>query len=69
MSHSATFAGQAATIDGERIYVVELRLSATEMDAMIAAYDPQSATSPSAADCRTIARPVLDAILAAQEPT
>lgn len=46
---------------------VMVRLSRSEADALLASYDPQSASSPPAADCRAIARPIADA-LAALEP-
>jgi len=59
---SCTFAGTATTVDGERVYIVSLLISADEMDAVIAAYAPQSPTSPPAADCRAIAKPVVDVI-------
>ena len=44
-----------------------MRLTAAEADDLLSSYDPQSATSPPAADCRAIARPIADA-LAALEP-
>jgi len=44
-----------------------MRLTRTEADALLADYDPQSASSPPAAACRGVARPIADA-LAALEP-
>lgn len=67
MPTSAIYAGSAATIEGERIYLISLQLPASEMDAIVVAFDPQSPTSPPAADCRFIAKPVVEAIRAAQE--
>lgn len=46
---------------------VMVRLSRSEANALVASYDPGSATSPPAADCRAVARPIADA-LAALEP-
>lgn len=46
---------------------VRLILTPAEEAALLASYDPQSASSPPAADCRAIARPIADA-LAALEP-
>lgn len=44
-----------------------MRLTAAEAADLLASYDPQSASSPPAADCRAIARPIAAAI-AALEP-
>jgi hypothetical protein len=41
---------------------VVVRMSREEADAMIAAFDETSATSPSAADSREIARPIVIAL-------
>ena len=41
-----------------------MRLTRAEADDLLASYDPQSATSPPAADCRAVARPIADALLA-----
>jgi hypothetical protein len=46
----------------ENVVSVVLRMSREEADAMIAAFDETSATSPSAADSREIARPVVIAL-------
>ena len=60
---------QRDIFDDSGVEHVELtvRLTAAEADALLASYDPQSASSPPAADCRAIARPIADA-LAALEP-
>jgi hypothetical protein len=58
----ATCHGEALTIDGQRIYVVSVRLTASEMDAVLSTFDEASATSPSAADCRAVARPIVVAV-------
>lgn len=55
----ATHHGTGATIDGQQVYVVTVRLTQTEMDAIVDAFDESSQTSPSAADCRAIARPIV----------
>ena len=66
MSHAAIYAGEAGTIEGERVYVCTLHLSADEADAILATFDPNSASSPTAAECRAVARPIFEALLAAQ---
>jgi hypothetical protein len=43
-------------------YVIPVLVDDTEVAALLAAYDQASATSPSAADSRIIARLVLDAL-------
>ena len=53
--------------DGVEHVELTVRLTAAEAADLLASYDPQSATSPPAADCRAIARPIADA-LAALEP-
>ena len=60
---------QRDIFDDAGVEHVELtvRLTAAEAADLLASYDPQSATSPPAADCRAIARPIADA-LAALEP-
>ena len=60
---------QNGIFDDAGVEHVELtvRLTAAEADDLLSSYDPQSATSPPAADCRAIARPIADA-LAALEP-
>jgi len=45
---------------------VTVDMSAEECDRCLSVYDPTSGTSPSAAECRRIARVVLDALLAAK---
>lgn len=47
---------------------VLFRLSRSEADALVASFDPQSATSPPAAECRAIARPIAEAIAALDAP-
>ena len=56
------------TPNGDAICVeVRLVLTPAEEAELLASYDPQSASSPPAADCRAIARPIAAAI-AALEP-
>ena len=45
-----------------------LRITQAEADDLLTSYDPQSATSPPAADCRAIARPIAAAIAALDTP-
>lgn len=45
---------------------VELVFMASDIDAIVAVFDPSSASSPSAADSRAIARPIVEAIVAAR---
>jgi len=54
------------SIDGTEAQVPACVVTITlaEIKAVLAAYDPASASSPPAATCREIARPILDAILA-----
>lgn len=60
---------QPGIYDDAGVEHVELtvRLTAAEAADLLSSYDPQSASSPPAADCRAIARPIADA-LAALEP-
>ena len=53
-----TDAGDAICVE------VRLILTPAEEADLLASYDPQSATSPPAADCRAVARPIADALLA-----
>ena len=39
-----------------------------DADALVASYDPASATSPPAADCRAVARPIAEAVAALNRP-
>lgn len=52
-----TDAGDAVCVE------VRLVLTPAEEADLLASYDPQSATSPPAADCRAVARPIADALL------
>lgn len=45
---------------------VSLVFDKAAIDAIADAFDPSSATSPPAAECRAIARPIVEAILAAR---
>lgn len=57
------------TPDGDAVCAeVRLVLTPDEEAALLASYDPQSATSPPAAECRAIARPVAEAIAALGAP-
>ena len=57
------------SIDGSEVQVPAMTITVTlaEIDEVLAAYDPASASSPPAATCRAIARPILDAIREAAE--
>jgi hypothetical protein len=44
-----------------------IRFDQAELDALLAAYNPASGTSPSATECRPVVRAILDAIIAAEE--
>jgi hypothetical protein len=48
--------------DGSAPVIVTLRMTQAEADALIANFDPASATSPPAADCRAVARPIATAV-------
>ncbi len=50
--------------DGVPHVEMRLRLTQAEADDLLASYDPQAAASPPAAECRAVARPVADALLA-----
>lgn len=52
---------------GGRLTSVVVRIDQTELDRLLAAYDPGSGTSPSVADARPVLRAILDAIIAAEE--
>lgn len=54
--------------EGDAFSEVTLRISAGELDRLLAAYDPNSATSPVVADCRPLVRAILDAIVASRNP-
>lgn len=43
-------------------YIVVICRDKTDIDPIVAGFDPASASSPSAADCRDIARPIVQAI-------
>ena len=47
---------------GDAFAEVTLRIDAAELDRLLAAYDPNSGTSPGVADCRPIVRAILDKI-------
>lgn len=47
---------------------IGLWIEGVELERLIAAYDPNSATSPSVADARPILRAILDAVLEAPSP-
>ena len=57
------------TPDGDAICVeVRLILTPAEEAALMGSFDPSSASSPPAAECRAIARPVAEAIAALDAP-
>lgn len=57
------------TPDGDALCVaVHLVLTPAEEAALMGSFDPQSATSPPAAECRAIARPIAEAIAAVDAP-
>ena len=47
-------------------WIITVTFTDDEMQAILAQYDPASATSPSVTVCRPIVRPMLDAVLAYQ---
>lgn len=53
---------------GDAYSEVTLRIDAAELDRLLAAYDPNSGTSPAVADCRPLVRAILDAIVASRNP-
>lgn len=50
-------------------WLVTCTFTDDEMNAILAEYDPASATSPAVTACRPIVRKMLDAVLAAQQAT
>lgn len=54
--------------DGSVYSELTLRIDAAELDRLLAAYDPGSATSPPVADCRPLVRAILDAVKASRNP-
>jgi hypothetical protein len=55
---------------GERPVVrVMVQFDQTELDGLLAAYEPESGTSPSCGDCRPILRAILNAALEAAPPS
>ena len=54
--------------DGSAPVIVVLRMTEADADALVASYDPASATSPPAADCRAVARPIAEAVAALDRP-
>ena len=56
----------AGAEEDREVVRVELVFMRTEIDAVIAAFDASVAASPSAADCRAIARPIVEAIVASR---
>lgn len=57
---------QRDIFDDAGVEYVELtmRLTAAEAADLLSSYDPQAAASPPAADCRAVARPIADALVA-----
>jgi hypothetical protein len=45
---------------------LSLWIEGSELDRLLAAYDPSSGTSPSVSDARPVLRAILDAVLAAR---
>lgn len=60
----------AVAVDGQDVDTdvlnVEIVFLKADIDAIADAFDPASASSPPAADCRAVARPIVEAILAAR---
>ena len=48
--------------DDPRAVVVTLVLYGDEADALLSSFDPSSPSSPPAAECRTVARPIAEAL-------
>ncbi len=55
---------------GERgVARITLQFDMTELERLLAAYEPASGTSPTVGDCRPVLRTILNAVLAAQSPS
>jgi hypothetical protein len=52
------YAGPASTIDGDEMVILTVYLRRDTAEALAAATDPAGASTPPAADCRNIARPI-----------
>lgn len=53
---------------GGQLTSVVVRIDKAELDRLLAAYDPNSSTSPSVSDARPVLRAILDAVLANRLP-
>ncbi len=53
---------------GSTLTSVCVRIERSELDRLLAAYDPASGTSPGVADARPVLRAILDAVIEAQVP-
>lgn len=53
---------------GEGHVEYRVRMTRAEVGALLANFDPASATSPPAADCRAVARPIAEAVAALDRP-
>ena len=57
-------------VDGVEVDMQTVNVTAvfsrSDIDAIADAFDPASSSSPPAADCRSIARPIIEAIIAAR---
>lgn len=53
--------------EGGEVSSFNVKIDKIELARLLAAYSPQSGTSPVVSDCRPLVRAVLDAALAAQQ--
>jgi len=63
-----TLATEGPSGDDSRAVLVTVILYGPDADALVASFDPASATSPPAADCRAVARPIAEAVAALDRP-
>ena len=54
-------------LPGSTVTSVCVRIEKAELDRLLAAYDPNSGTSPSVSDARPVLRAILDAVTAAED--
>jgi hypothetical protein len=66
---SAIYEWELPNIDqpGSTVISVCVRIEKAELDRLLAAYDPNSGTSPSVSDARPVLRAILDAVIAAED--
>lgn len=52
---------------GGVLHSIVIRVDEVELNRLLAAYDPNSGTSPGVADARPVLRAILDAVIAAED--